>query len=124
MLEAVGDARSLLASRVVVLRPSEDSDLPQILARRLFEPLPMGLAGPVAERYAATADAGAAKGLDLPDSLTGPGWASEVGRTFPFHPDLVRALEKRLYTIPNFQRTQGGAAAPGPGCAPPLGDTT
>jgi hypothetical protein len=34
--EAVGEARSLMARKELVLRPSEDAGLPRILARRLF----------------------------------------------------------------------------------------
>ena len=107
VLEAVGQARSLLARKEVVLRPSEEADLPRILTRRLFEPLDPGVGGAAAERYAAAADAAAAQGLDLPDAMTGAGWATEVARTYPFHPGLVRVLDKRLSTIPNFQRTRG-----------------
>ena len=39
--------------------------------------------------------------------MTGAGWATEVSRTYPFHPALIRVLDKRLSTIPNFQRTRG-----------------
>ena len=107
VLEAIGTIRSLLARKELVLRPSEEADLPKILARRLFDPLEPGVAKSVAERYAAAADAAIAQGLDLPDAMTGVGWASEVAKTFPFHPGLIRVLDKRLSTIPNFQRTRG-----------------
>ena len=40
----------------------------------------------------------------LIENVTGAGWSSEVAGTYPFHPDLVRVLDKRLSTIPNFQR--------------------
>jgi hypothetical protein len=39
--------------------------------------------------------------------MLGAGWATEITRTFPFHPALIRVLDKRLSTIPNFQRTRG-----------------
>lgn len=107
VLEAVAEVRSLLARKELVLRPSEEADLPKILARRLFEPLAAGAATRVAERYAAVADHAVAQGLELPDAMTGVGWARDVARTYPFHPGLVRVLDKRLATIPNFQRTRG-----------------
>ncbi len=107
VLEAMAQARSLLARKELVLRPSEEADLPRILARRLFEPLDPGVASRTAERYAAAADTAANQGLDLPDAMTGAGWATEVARTYPFHPVLIRVLDKRLSTIPNFQRTRG-----------------
>jgi hypothetical protein len=107
VLEVMAQARSLLARKELVLRPSEEADLPRILARRLFEPLMPPVASRVAERYAAAADTAASQGLDLPDAMTGAGWATEVARTYPFHPVLIRVLDKRLSTIPNFQRTRG-----------------
>jgi hypothetical protein len=107
VLEAIAEARSLMARKELVLRPSEEADLPKILARRLFKLVPAGAAAPVAADYAAVADAAFAAGLDLPDGMTGAGWATEIARTYPFHPGLIRVLDKRLSTIPNFQRTRG-----------------
>jgi hypothetical protein len=107
VLKAIDEARELMARKELVLRPSEEADLPRILARRLFEPLPSGAAGTVAQAYAAAADSAFAGGLDLPEAMTGAGWASEITRTYPFHPALIRVLDKRLATIPNFQRTRG-----------------
>jgi predicted AAA+ superfamily ATPase len=107
VLEAIGEARSLMARKELVLRPSEEADLPKILARRLFDPIPTGVAGPVAQAYAAATDAAFGAGLDLPEGMTGAGWATEITRTYPFHPALIRVLDKRLSTIPNFQRTRG-----------------
>jgi hypothetical protein len=107
VLEAIAEARSLMARKELVLRPSEEADLPKILTRRLFEPLEGNPAGPVAERYAASADAAFSAGLDLPEGMVGAGWATEITRTYPFHPTLIRVLDKRLSTIPNFQRTRG-----------------
>ena len=37
VLDAMAEARALMARREHVLRPSEEADLPKILARRLFE---------------------------------------------------------------------------------------
>jgi len=107
VLKAIDEARELMARKELVLRPSEEADLPRILARRLFDPIPAGTAGPVAQAYSETADAAFSNGLDLPEGMTGAGWASEVARTYPFHPALIRVLDKRLSTIPNFQRTRG-----------------
>jgi hypothetical protein len=107
VLEAIGHARSLMARKELVLRPSEEADLPKILTRRLFQPLQPGAAAPVGSAYAEAADSAFSAGLDLPEGMTGAGWATEVTRTYPFHPALIRVLDKRLSTIPNFQRTRG-----------------
>lgn len=107
VLDAISQARSLMARKELVLPPSEEADLPKILARRLFKPVHPGAAGPVGSAYSDMADAAFSTGLDLPEGMTGAGWATEVSRTYPFHPALIRVLDKRLSTIPNFQRTRG-----------------
>lgn len=103
------EVASLLARKELVLRPSGEADLPKILARRLFETdlahLPEKKA--VALRYAEAAAAAHAAGLDLPPGAVSGNYAKDVVASYPFHPDLVRVLDKRLSTIPNFQRTRG-----------------
>lgn len=107
VLDAISQARSLMARKELVLRPSEEADLPKILSRRLFKPVQPGAAAVVGAAYADTADAAFSAGLDLSEGMTGAGWATEVSRSYPFHPALIRVLDKRLSTIPNFQRTRG-----------------
>lgn len=107
VLDAIGQARSLMARKELVLRPSEEADLPKILTRRLFKPVQSGAAATVGGAYADAADAAFSAGLGLSEGMTGAGWATEVSRSYPFHPALIRVLDKRLSTIPNFQRTRG-----------------
>ena len=107
VLAAVDEARELMARREIVLRAAEEADLPQILSRRLFEPIPPGAASGVAAAYAEALEVAYSAGTDLPVSTSGGQFRSDVERTYPFHPALVRVLDKRLSTIPNFQRTRG-----------------
>ena len=107
VLKAVEEAGSLMARKEVVLRPSEETDLPKILARRLFESIAPGAATETARAYAQNADDAYASGLDQPEHMMGSGWAGEINRTYPFHPALIKVMDKRLSTIPNFQRTRG-----------------
>lgn len=107
LLGSLSEAGSLMARKEVVLRPSEEADLPRILARRLFEEVPPGAAGPVAAAYAETVERAAASGLELPDAAITGGFGNQIAAHYPFHPSLVNVLDKRLSTIPNFQRTRG-----------------
>ncbi|WP_350636849.1 hypothetical protein, partial [Pseudoalteromonas sp. GW168-MNA-CIBAN-0100] len=66
VLTAIDEARELMARKELVLRPSGEADLPKILARRLFEPIPAGVATRVAKNYADAAEAAFNSGLDLP----------------------------------------------------------
>lgn len=107
VVDAFEDAAELIGRRSQALRPSDEADLPRILARRLFTGVDDAAAGQVAALYAEAARDAYARGTDLPERLTQAGWQAEVERTYPFHPDLIRVLDKRLATIPNFQRTRG-----------------
>jgi hypothetical protein len=108
VVHTIDEARSLMARRERVLRPSGEADLPHILARRLFENADVSaVAAEVGQYCAEGAQAFAGAGIELPDDVTGAGWASEVAASYPFHPELIRVLDKRVSTIPNFQRTRG-----------------
>lgn len=107
VLAAIAETQSLIARKEHVLRPSDEADLPKILARRLFARVDAQAAAATATSYATAASEAFGRGADLPERMTGPGFAADVARSYPFHPDLVTVLDKRLSTIPNFQRTRG-----------------
>jgi hypothetical protein len=107
VLEAINEAQSLMARQEHVLRPSDEADLPKILARRLFAHIDAGAAIAVGGEFQQAAADAFGRGADLPERLTGTGWAREVADAYPFHPELITVLDKRLSTIPNFQRTRG-----------------
>jgi hypothetical protein len=107
VLSAIVAAQSLIARKEHVLHPSDEADLPKILSRRLFASVDSSAAGAVSSEYATAAQEAFSRGTDLPERMTGPAWSNEIARTYPFHPDLMTVLDKRLSTIPNFQRTRG-----------------
>ncbi len=107
ILQAMTEAASLLSRKEHVLRPAEEADLPKILARRLFAEVDSTHATKVGKAYAEAATEAYGRGADLPEDLTGVAWAQTVADTWPFHPSLIEVLDKRLSTIPNFNRTRG-----------------
>ncbi|MDA8282282.1 MAG: DUF499 domain-containing protein [Actinomycetota bacterium] len=107
VMDALGEGAQLLARKEHVLHPSEEADLPAILSRRLFAEVDETARSEVGRAYAEAAQRAFATGADLPEAVVSGGWAGEVARNYPFHPALVRVLDKRLSTIPNFQRTRG-----------------
>ncbi len=107
VLDAMAEVRSLMARREHVLRPSEEADLPKILSRRLFEHVDASAAQTVAEAYAQTVEDAVERGADISDQMRDPRWVAVLESSYPFHPALLRVLDKRLSTIPNFQRTRG-----------------
>jgi hypothetical protein len=107
VVDAMTEARGLMARREHVLRPSAEADLPRILSRRLFERVDDSAGRDVGRAYAEAAADAFNHGADLAADVVSTGWADEVAATWPFHPWLMRVLDKRLSTIPNFQRTRG-----------------
>lgn len=107
ILDALKETGELIARKEHVLRPSAEADLPRILARRLFERIDDAAGAEVGKAYAAHAEQAFSRGADLPPDLQAGTWGDAVSDTYPFHPRLVEILDKRLSTIPNFQRTRG-----------------
>ena len=107
VLSLMADAQALVARREHVIRPSEEADLPKILARRLFAEVDESIAPDVAAAYAQAAKDGFGRGADLPERMMTATFAADIANDYPFHPDLLDVLDKRLSTIPNFQRTRG-----------------
>ena len=88
VLDAMAEARSLMARREHVLRPSEEADLPKILARRLFERVDAKAARPVADGLRARRSRlPPSAGTDLPEHMRDPRWVAELEESYPFHPD-------------------------------------
>lgn len=107
VLQAMTEAASLMSRKEHVLRPAAEADLPRILTRRLFAQVDTTHASKVGKAYAEAANDAYGRGADLPEDLTSARWAQEVADTWPFHPSLIEVLDKRLSTIPNFNRTRG-----------------
>ncbi|MGA2321553.1 MAG: DUF499 domain-containing protein [Solirubrobacteraceae bacterium] len=107
VVAALQGASDLVSRRARTLRPSEETDLPHILAARLFESVDRDLAEGVANAYAQAVEAAGDAGLPLPERLTSSAWRGEIRESFPFHPDLITVLDRRLATIPQFHRTRG-----------------
>lgn len=108
VLDALSEAQELIGRKATSLRPSDEADLPAILRRRLFADVEGSAAEEVARRYAEAVQSAYSRGTDLPERLISGGeFPQAIEQSFPFHPALIEALDKRLSTIPHFQRTRG-----------------
>lgn len=107
---ALTEAKDVLARSVqpsAVVRPADDSEIGEILKRRLFEYI-----DPVAAKAAGEAYRELYESLEKSEDLAGGAehpatYAKLVEKYYPFHPELVRVLDKRLGDIPQFQRARG-----------------
>ena len=91
-----------------MVQPADDTDIAEIIKRRLFERIDHDRAVEVASEYRATYDKYASQGEALSGATNNPeGYAKSLEDSYPLHPELVRVLDQRLSTIPSFQRTRG-----------------
>ncbi len=103
-LDTTREAESVVDRYREVLVPAEDSEISEILRRRLFQSI---------DEEAATAAATTYRdfyaGLQAREVRLGTSADIEqrVCRAYPFHPELVQVLDARVGTIPAFQRTRG-----------------
>lgn len=107
---ALAEAKDVLARSVqpsAVIRPADDSEIGEILKRRLFKHI-----DPVAAKNAGEAYQALYESLEKSEDLAGGAehpaiYAQLVEKYYPFHPELVRVLDKRLGDIPQFNRARG-----------------
>ena len=107
---AVGETSDVLTRAVqpsAVIKPADDSEIGEILKKRLFE-----FVDPAAARAAGDAYQGLYEALATTEQLAGGAdqpatYGDLVAKTYPFHPELVRVLDKRLGAITEFQRARG-----------------
>jgi len=107
---AIAETGDLLARSVqpsAVIRPADDTEIGEILKTRLFEHIDVGAA-----RAAGDAYRDLYQSLSKIEPLAGGAehpvtYGDSVARSYPFHPELVRVLDKRLGDIPQFQRARG-----------------
>ena len=105
---AMVDAKSVLARTESVIKPAEDNEIAQILKTRLFESIDATSASSASAAYRSFYEELVEKGVSLPGGADQPtAYSEQVEASYPFHPELIRVLDKRLGTIPNFQRARG-----------------
>ena len=102
----LSETDSLLVRMAATPRPATgEGDIPHILARRLFTSVDRSVVERIADMYAALQREVESKGVEFQQSATA--FREQVASSYPFHPDLITLLDKRLGTLPNFQRTRG-----------------
>jgi hypothetical protein len=107
-MEEVGSVVARFTQGGSIVKPAEDNEIAGILKRRLFSAIDPQAAAVASEAYQAFYEDLAAKG----EQLTGGAdhaatYAQLIQTSYPFHPELIRVLDKRLSTIPRFNRARG-----------------
>ena len=90
-----------------VLTPTAEGEIYAIVTHRLFRSVEREAAKETYGAYMGYYTALAAKGADLPQRCLRAEYAGEIAAAYPFHPELVTALNRKTATIPNFNQTRG-----------------
>jgi len=99
------DQGAVLARKGRDIQPALETEIAEILKRRLFESIDVNAAAEAVASYTAYyAEAGDAVGVTAKEASE---TLDRMASTYPFHPELVNVLDKRIGTIPKFQRTRG-----------------
>lgn len=102
------EALTRMVQPSAIIKPADDSEIGEILKRRLFETIDPKAAAAAAKEYQALYEELVADGESLSGGAERPAtYAKTIERYYPFHPELVRVLDKRLGAIRSFQRARG-----------------
>jgi Protein of unknown function (DUF499) len=105
---ALADTQSVLARSGQVIKPAEDNEIGEILKRRLFASIDAGAVAEAGEAYRAYYEGLLARGEQLGGGAEAPvTYGEAVAASYPFHPELIRVLDKRIGSIALFQRARG-----------------
>jgi len=106
--EAVTEAGSVMSRFKGSIQPAKDDEIGLILKRRLFAEVDQSAAENAAFAYRAYYEELMSRQIALAGGADQPATYQEsIEAFYPFHPELIRVLDKRIGTIPNFQRARG-----------------
>lgn len=107
-VKETSDVLTRMVQPSAIIKPADDSEIGEILKRRLFESIEQSAAAEAAVEYQALYEELVADGEQFSGGAEKPAsYAQTIERYYPFHPELVRVLDKRLGAIASFQRARG-----------------
>ncbi len=105
--ELLSEAQRVSARQERVITPTGETEIPAIVAHRLFQSIDGEAAREAAREYTNAYRRWTEKGANLPMRALRAEYASEIIADYPFHPELLNTLTRKTATIPNFQKTRG-----------------
>lgn len=102
-----GDVLTRAVQPSAVIKPADDTEIGEILKKRIFASVDESAARAAGDAYRDFYES-----LSSTEQLAGGAehpatYGDFVAKTYPFHPELVRVLDKRLGNITQFQRARG-----------------
>ncbi|NPV68429.1 MAG: ATP-binding protein [Anaerolineae bacterium] len=103
----LAETRRLSARQELVITPTVETEIAAIVTHRLFRHIDRAAAAHTARAYMDYYRQCVAHNANLPQRALRAEYALEIEANYPFHPDLLTALNRKVSTIPNFQKTRG-----------------
>lgn len=105
--QTLREALQVSARQERVLTPTGENEIAAIVVHRLFSRVDAAAAQATIDRYGAYYQELAGQGATIHDRACRAEYLREFAGSYPFHPELIRVLNLKVATIPNFQRTRG-----------------
>jgi hypothetical protein len=103
----IGDARKISARTERVITPTRETEISAIVTHRLFARIDRDAARVTADTYSEAYRHLLEQGVELPERSKRSEYRDELVSDYPFHPELLTTLNRKVATIPNFQKTRG-----------------
>lgn len=103
----LGEASRVSARQERVITPTSEVEIAAIVTHRLFNKVDQSAAQVAAATYTETYQRLLSQGVELPQKAGRAEFSSEMAAAYPFHPELLNTLNRKVSTIPNFQKTRG-----------------
>lgn len=108
LTELLGELRAISGRIERILTPTVgEEEIARIVVRRLFERVDASAAPEIASAYRAYFEQAQRQEAAVPPAATGADYAALIEKSYPLHPELLITLNRKISTIPNFQRTRG-----------------
>ncbi|HCJ11338.1 MAG TPA: hypothetical protein DHW14_09295, partial [Clostridiales bacterium] len=108
LTQLMGELKFISGRLERMLTPTTgEKEIACILTRQLFERVDTSAAREVAHAYRVYLEEAQRQGAELPAAATTPDYLQLLEPSYPFHPELLITLNRKVSTIPNFQRTRG-----------------
>jgi hypothetical protein len=105
--QQLAESKAVSARQERVIRPSDEGEMPAIVVHRLFKSIDRKAAKVVVDRYQKYYGELFDRNTDLPPRVIRAEYGKEFLSSYPFHPELLLTLDRKVSTIPNFHRTRG-----------------
>jgi hypothetical protein len=99
------DLNSVSARECINLTPAKDKEIAQIITHRIFEKIDSQYIEEIAKKYEEYYKQSESQNVNfahLADNAK-----SDILSNYPFHPETLRVLEKKIGSLDNFQKTRG-----------------